>query len=202
MITIKNKQGFSLLELLLAIGIFSILITVVSGIYIAFSKTQTEVRASQRLLNDSQYAMEIMAREIRNNVIFDFEPTIADCNSFLGVNYNTCIILQREDKSLVAFTTYNNILYHIILTCNDDYSSCSWGTNQNDYTYLLSPYTNQVQVEDLDFYISPDVDPYQGAVDEQPRVTIKLKTRYYSTKVVEQVSHNLQTTVSSRIYRR
>ena len=202
MIILKNKQGFSLLELLLAIGIFSMLITVVAGIYIAFSKTQTEVRASQRLLNDSQYAMEIMAREIRNNIIFDFEPTIADCNAFLGVNYNNCIILQREDRSLVAFATYNSRLYHIILTCNDDYSSCSWLTNQNDYTYLLSPDTNQVQVEDLDFYISPSVDPYQGGADEQPRVTIKLKTRYYSTKVVEQVSHNLQTTVSSRIYRR
>ena len=197
----NGRAGFTLLELLIAISIFSILVVVVAGIYVAFSRAQAEVRASQRLLNDSQYAIEVMAREIRNNLIFDFDPTPTDCERFLGTGYVNCLILQREDQSLVAFTTKDSILYHIILPCTDYNSLCSWNT-QNSYTYLLAPTLNQVEVTDLQFYIQPPVDPYQGLSDIQPRVTIKLKTKYSSFKTIEQVSHTLQTTISSRIYRR
>ena len=199
------------MELVIAVGIFALMTGLIAGIYLAFSRLQTESRASQRLLNDSQYALEMMAREIRNNMIFDFDPSAGDCAFYLGESYSNCILLLREDGLLTAFTVNNGALYHVILNCNIDYTSCQlWEPSPSSFTILLSPASNKISVDELDFYIKPNINPYKGCgqiedypdCDYHPRATIRLQVSYASNRTIEQVSQNFQTTVSSRIYRR
>ena len=64
-----NKKGFTLVELLIAISIFASLSIIISGIYLAFSKNQARTKASQSLLNDTQYILETISKEIQNNQI-------------------------------------------------------------------------------------------------------------------------------------
>ena len=177
--------------------------SLIAGIYLAFSRVQAESRASQRLLNDSQYALEMMARESRNSLIFHLSPQGPVCQDKLGPGINNCILLLKEEGLLTAFVLVENILYHVILSCDQNYENCSTWNSNNSYTAaLLGSEINNVSVEELEFYIRPQTDPYSGYSDLQPRVTIKLKTEYASQRVIEQVSSNLQTSVSSRIYRR
>lgn len=199
----KNGAGFTLIELLLSVFIFALLVLAISGVYLAFSKSQSRTKASQQLLNDTQYALEVMAREIRNDSLFDYEPTQADCNAILGTAYDDCILLERADGQLVAFAL-NNIYYkltYILPDCNDDYSICNLPSYKNT-TDLLSTDINSARVLDLAFYIEPSSDPYVSAINQQPKVTIRLKVEYNSLRVPEQVTHLLQTTISSRIYKR
>ena len=60
----KSATGFTLVEILLSISIFLIMTTSVMAIYIAFSKMQVRTLVAQQVINDSQFAMEVMAREI------------------------------------------------------------------------------------------------------------------------------------------
>lgn len=199
----KNNNGFTLIELLIAMFIFSILVFAVSAVYLSFSKAQARTRASQQLLNDAQYALELMAREVRNDSMYDYTPTVADCNAILDSNYDTCLLLKRGNGELIAFAVYqpSQSLVYIIFDCNEDYSSCTWSDAFNR-TNLLSYSLNEVRVTDLNFYIEPSSDPYESGINQQSKVTISMEVTYDSQRAPEQVSHRLQTTISARDYRR
>lgn len=210
----NNKKGFTLVEILIAVSIFTLITMVVSGIYLAFSRAQTNTKASLTLLNDAQYTLEVMSREIRNSsLIF---PTIDDtaCNSLIDPvdqDFDNCIFLERESGQTIVFARYTSLtdaddrrLYYLVLDCDEQYSSCEvWDDNPLNYTIFLSRDTNKVEVEELAFIISPDTNPYiEGGTNQQPRVTIQLKVKSTGERAIERVVHLLQTTVSSRIYRR
>jgi len=201
------NEGFTMVELLMSIGIFMFLSLAIIGIYLAFSKNQTHVRASQQLLNDSQYALEVIAREARNDLLLDYNVSSADCASLLGSsNYQNCIALKRNSGEVIAFAKniVDNSLSYFVLTCSNEniFTTCT-ATGYEASTPLLSPTLNKIKVDELGFVILPNTNPFElGGPNEQPRVTIKLKTSYNSNLAVEKVSHRLQTTVSSRIYRR
>jgi len=199
----NNQSGFTLIELLLAIFVFSLLILAIAAIYLAFSKSQNHTRASQQVLNDAQYVMEIMAREIRNDEIFDYTPEAADCNAKLDEYYDQCILLKRGNGQLVGFAVNSNqYLAYIIFDCNEDYSVCDWRTNPRSFTYLLFPSRNRARATDFGIYIEPSSDPFDSDINQQPKVTIKLEVTYFSEDLAKQASHRLQTTVSSRLYKR
>lgn len=207
----KNK-GFTLIEILIALTIFSFMVLAISGIYIAFTKSQARTKTSQQLLNDSQYVLEIMAREIRSSEILDYNPSGVGgrCTELLGSHYADCILLLRPNGSVVAFAAedgsvsgYRELIY-VVLDCNLDYSSCTWDTDYAS-TVLISPNLNDIELSPggLSFNISPSTNPYDDIdSNQQPIVTIKLNTEYASTKRIEQIDYHLQTSVSSRIYKR
>ena len=212
MIKYNNNKGFTLVEILVSLFIFSLLSIALSGIYIAFTKAQNRTYASQKLLNDMQYSMEIMAREIRNNEIMYFDP---DCDSLIYNNpiaFGSCILLKRENGSVFAFATTtdvtHDILHYLELTHDDtisqDYGGNYYveGGNWENVVVLLQHTKNNADINFLKFDISPSINPYYDNNNEQPKVTIGLGVEYVSEKEAEQISHFLQTTVSSRIYRR
>ncbi|MBU1202890.1 prepilin-type N-terminal cleavage/methylation domain-containing protein [Patescibacteria group bacterium] len=212
----SQNSGFTLLELLISVSVFSLLVLVIAMIYASFNNSQLHTRASQQLLNNSQYALEVMAREIRKDKIVNFNITDVWCDTMLSNGlglFSDCIFLEREDGQTVVFALYKvdtlnptvlNLRY-ILLDCDDDYTSCdtSWSSTNNNSAVFLSGKLNNVNVSALDFIINPSTDPYiAGGEDLQPKVTIRLETEFYSTVPNEQVSQTLQTTISSRIYAR
>ncbi len=62
---IKMKNGFTLVELLVTIGIFSIVIGMVSGIFILGIRQQKVAFASQTVLDQASFALEYMSRTLR-----------------------------------------------------------------------------------------------------------------------------------------
>jgi len=208
-----NQKGFTFVELLVAVSVFSILTIILSGIYVGFSNGQIRAKASQQLLNNGQYALEIMAREIRNNALFSYQPLADDkCGLGLsGADYEDCIILIKEDHQIVMFgwDEDTQTLEHAIVTCvsEGDYLpgiDCTIDRNNpQTNTLLLGPDLNEVNVERVGFSIKPNVNPYLSEiVNRQPQVTIQLKIGSAKEREVEQVSYSLQTSVSSRIYKR
>lgn len=203
----SKSRGFTLIELLVSIAVFMFLSVAIIAIYVAFSRNQAYVKAAQQLLNDSQYALEVMARETRNGLLLDYDVTNSDCATILGAsNYQNCIILRRSDGQIISFAknTVDNSLSYFVLTCSDEsiFSTCT-ASGYEASTSLLSPSLNRIKIDDLGFVITPTTNPFElGGPNQQPLITIKLKTSYSSTLPVEQISQRLQTTVSSRIYKR
>lgn len=206
---VREKKGFTLVEILVSVAVFALAVMSVVRIYAVFSNNQNRTRVSQVTLNNSRYALETMIREIRNDTIYDFSPTTSGlCQSMLGADYANCLIVQREDGRLIAYTT-NPVgdLLAIYLNCNQDYSFCSWSGEiyeDTSFVRMLGESVNNIRVEDLNFIIEPQINPFVGsqAPNRQPQVTISMKVINTSGKVVERISYNFQTSVSSRVYKR
>lgn len=61
----KHLTGFTLIEILVAAFIFSIVITAASGIFVSALKSQTRVLSTQLALDNTSYTLEYMARALR-----------------------------------------------------------------------------------------------------------------------------------------
>jgi len=209
---LKNNQAFTLVEILVATFVLALMVFAVSGVYLAFNSSQIRTNASQQLLNDSQYAIDIMSNEIRNSLIVAF-PGDINCDGVLepavGGGVEDCIMLERSDGQAVAFIRHNSLgglyeIYYLLLDCVSDYSSCQpVDLDFGDAVLILSPEINNINVVDMNFDITPQFNPYiSGGPNYQPKVTISMHTAYNSGNRIENVSHFFQTTVSSRVYRR
>jgi prepilin-type N-terminal cleavage/methylation domain-containing protein len=60
-----NNKGFTLLELLLAISLLSLIITITVGIFVSGSKTQRKIIELSAAQREGGYLMETISREIR-----------------------------------------------------------------------------------------------------------------------------------------
>ena len=173
---VKNKEGFTLVELLIAVSIFAILSTIISGIYLSFSKSQARTKVSQSLLNDAQYILETVAKEIRDNEIVN-NPAWGNINIYT---------LKKENGDVVYFEYWFTEFLRYGLDDDDE----GWYVDLNDPDNFKITYFN--------IYLNPqDLNN-----NEQPRVTISLRVENTTEYEPERVSYKLQTTVSSRIYKR
>jgi len=102
MVLKKYKKGFTLIEILVAVAIFSIVVAVAIGIFTTAMKSQRKILAQQELLDQTSYVMEYMSRALR----MAKKDLTGDCLA-ATLNYNltySAIIGIRGIK----FKNYNN----------------------------------------------------------------------------------------------
>lgn len=78
----KNKKGFTIIELLVAVAVFSFVAGSVSGIFIFSMRGQRKFISEQEIFNQSSYLMEYISRAVR----MAKKDDMADCID-LGLNY-------------------------------------------------------------------------------------------------------------------
>lgn len=64
-IKMKKEEGLTLIEILVVIGVFSGLMTVITGIFLTNLEMQRRTMAVQRTIGEISYAIEYMGRNIR-----------------------------------------------------------------------------------------------------------------------------------------
>lgn len=64
-LNIKTNKGFTLIEMLVAILVFSIIVGSISGIFVSGIREQRKTLSSQVLLDQASYALEYMSRALR-----------------------------------------------------------------------------------------------------------------------------------------
>ena len=62
---LKADAGYSLIELLVAIGVFATVVAIMSGMFMTSLRGQKKAVTVQNLADNIRYAMEIMSKEIR-----------------------------------------------------------------------------------------------------------------------------------------
>lgn len=69
MLTMKQKKdsqkGYSLIELLVSIGLFSAVVSIMASMFMTSLKGQQKAFTAQNLADNMRYAIEIMSKEIR-----------------------------------------------------------------------------------------------------------------------------------------
>lgn len=112
-----TKKGFSLIEILVAVFIFTLTMVLLTGTFSGFLKNYATEKRLQRDIENAQHSINIMAKSIR-------ESAVVSTASFPLNTYN-----YAEDKCVQYRFNSNKIqLGTIVPTTSGDPSSCVFGS--------------------------------------------------------------------------
>ncbi|MFC1632652.1 type II secretion system protein J [Patescibacteria group bacterium] len=92
----RSEKGFTLVEILVAISIFVIVMTIATGAFVNMMKVQRRVNAKTEALQDLRQVTELMVRDIRTGQV-----TRRDSDELEVIN-------QKGDKILYELSPLNN----------------------------------------------------------------------------------------------
>ncbi len=196
------SRGFTLVELLVVLGIFSTVVVAASDIFILASRSERKTFGLERTQADARFTMEAITREIRAGRIDyayyagrgtalatpDAELALADGNGMK-------IRFFESDSTTASL-------------CADAQSTpCLIVAVGSNAPVAITP--KGVAVRNAKFYIAPAADPAKFdpttgtyAANVQPRVTVTLVLQSTAERTSEQSVVYFQTTASSRVYQR
>jgi len=187
---VKNKKGFTLMEMVVATALFLIAVTASIGIFLSAVKANNKVNLMQEVENEARYVIETIAKKIRlGTIYYDYYEEA------YGVNFeNPVSILALADNA-------DNVSYFAL---NGDGESV--GIIQVDFSDsgIWSDLTSgDIIVDELSFYLIPKLDPFSQSAEsiQQPLVIIHLEAHYNNTDDTEG-KIKIQTGVSSRQYKK
>lgn len=161
---VKKNIGFTLLEMVIAMGIFIVLFTLTLGIYSYSLKAEQRSMQLAKLQKEAQLIMEVIAKKIRTSrVDYDFYGgTIPDTEE-----YTEELALRDRNGDLVVFKLKGESI-----------GICGFGACISDDEYSAIP-ADEVTVTTLKFFISPLISPF--SLDEPPtqypKITIIMNLR-------------------------
>ena len=188
-----TKNAYTLIEVLVAVGLFTIVIAAPTGFFVSALKGQQKALASQEVLDEVSYALEYMSRSLRMakkelNCASKSDPTTCACLKIggYGVNYE----LTHEGKG-IKFTNYQNQCQEFFLDINDNrFKEVKDGGE-------AIPLTSD-DLEVVVFKIGPQ-DSWGQNDNKQPKITLFLEVKGVESARPElQPKIQIQTTVSQR----
>ena len=144
-----DKNGFTLVEILVAIGIFSLVISVAVGTFVGGSSSQKKIMELSDTQREAGYLMETVSRELRMATAIDPSQ-------------------EKNSDSDIEFTNYENIL---IEYCRADQNgSCNIAGKYfaRDGEIINS---SSIEITDLTFYTS------ETFANVQPVITVVMKVK-------------------------
>ena len=160
--TITN-HGFTLLEMVIALGIFIVLFSLTLGIYSYALKAEQRTIQASKLQKEAQLIMEILAKQIRRSKVdyVYYGGSIAPA----GVS-NLALLDNKGNQTVFRFNSGNNSLD----VCTQDCEVAGI------FTAIPS---QDVSVDSLTFFISPATNPFtlSAPPSEFPRVTVVMSLR-------------------------
>ena len=191
-------HGFTLLEMVVAVGIFSIAVVILMQIFLTASKSQQKSSAILRAQAEARYALEIISRQVRSGYLdYDYYTAgLPDSDSDGISDPQTELALRDLDNNQIIFSRSS-------ADCPTDISNCL----KMDFAGVVQNLSGKgLEIENLGFYISPITDPFISDFDpvtgSQPKVTIIMAVKSTGSKPEQIATVFLQTTVSSRYYKR
>jgi four helix bundle protein len=188
----SRSKAFSLIELVISLGILVLVILAAMGVYLRVIGTREQSLGELNIQEEGQYIMGLIVKDIRAGVI-DYD------------SYGVALSNPEDELWLLDLSSSaNQIRYRSDLTASGDCSveRCKLerckkiACGESDYEEVTM---NEVSLERLDFYIRPFEDPFVSGSEiyVHPRVTVVLglKSMMEATGPAEIV---IQQTVSQR----
>jgi prepilin-type N-terminal cleavage/methylation domain-containing protein len=180
----ENNRGFTLIEALVSVLIFSVIFVAIVSVFISSIKVQRYTLAYQNLTDQSSYVMEYISRQLRMAKKTGVSPVCASgTNVILGTNYaapgNTSIYFTKYDYSSGTLKCKGFLVESKVLK---DY--------EEGRSSLKLPLTSsKIQIDSLNVSVI-------DVPGQQPKATIYLEME--ETSVTPGPKIKIQTTVSQR----
>ena len=178
---LQIKSGFTLMETLVALGIFSLVVSVTVGIFVGSSGSQKKIMELYGTQREGSYLMETISRELRMATAICAVNTDPDCAL-------PRLEMENKETDVLEFKNYEG---EWIIYCRSLLSgACNSGGEyfSRDGEVINS---SDIKIEDLTFYTS------ETFTNVQPVVTIVMKVRStgkYGTELT------LQNSIALRLY--
>lgn len=101
----KNREGFTMIELLVAMGLFSIVVSIASATFVQSLRAQRQIVALMAANDNAGLALEQIVREIRTGKEFSTVGTSLSFINYLNesVTYNlNGQAIERNNKPITA----------------------------------------------------------------------------------------------------
>lgn len=174
------NRGFSLIEILVAIAIFSVIVGTAMGVFASAIKSQKRVLAQQELLDQTSYAMEYISRALR----MARKDISGSCLTTVGAGNN-----YETDGNRIRFLNYLNKCQEFFFENNQIKERKSTDSTAANFEASLPLTAQKILVNQFKVNLSG-----QDQIDYlQPAVTI-----FWDILGREQTSMKIQTTISQR----
>lgn len=207
----QKKKGFTLIEALVSLGIFSIVVVAATGVILSIISSNKKNQAISSVVNNLNYSIESMVRDIKTGYRYKCSFIGAGTDLLLE-NYKldsgTCGTLGQESPDITLVSTISGkeqiVRYELVNDGDKAYIKKTLYTESGGTvtpsSYALTD-TKNISIEKLRFFIKtpPSVIPKQeGIFPGQPSVQLILK----GTAKVNQINISdffIQTFISQRL---
>lgn len=200
---IKNNKGFTLLEMIVSMGIFTIVAVIAVGSLVRISSLNRQAQSLQAATNNINYILESMSREMRVGSTYHCTNAIVYNQGSAGLTFNICD--GNGDKGIL-FKSSNvdnngcNLVYgywfkqdpitsHWSISKSQQTTDCDSAITRESALPLVDD--NNVTITDVDYDNQPGSNGYS-------RFSIELKG-YAGKKDNEKVKFSIRTMISQRI---
>ena len=173
-----KSMGFTLIEMIVALGLFTVVILVGVGSLTGMSAAASKAKTASIVIDNLNFALENMARSMRTGMDYHCglggmitEP--ADCPTG-----SPAVAFKNDSGKTVVFRKNGTQIERSV--------------DEGPFLSITSP---QISVETLNFFVDGSI-AGDGA---QPKVLIVVRGTA-GVKEKEQTTFNIQTTVSQRIF--
>lgn len=193
-----QNQGFTLIEMIVSLGIFSIVVTTAVGAMLILISTNQQLQSEQNVMTNLSFALDTMTREIRtgynyyctsNTAQINFHENIGaavnDCDSGREGNTKQGVSFYEGGKSLTGASSATRIIYYYDAGTESIYRKIGGDSAQAIVSSGLA-------ITDAQFYVTGTT----LGDTEQPTVTIYLEAQDVND---DSKTYYLQTTVTQRI---
>lgn len=211
---LRNQRGYTIVELVVAMTIFSVVVIVAVGGFVAVQRTSQKTAAQRKVQQDSRTNLEQLARQVRAGQInYGFYAKSVNTNDIrCNLAGRRMLAMYVADATSSApkqvFYFYDagtKRLYSLTsadLTTNPDCANVVGSADKVDQL------AEDVSLSDLQFFVLPTrnpLDPAQSDIvkNTHPRVTVLWTAQTGANSSSGNASYNqdrLQMTISTRSY--
>ena len=178
--TTDRMRGYTLLELIVSVGLFSLVMVIVMGVYLALISYDRQARATNQLVANLSFGLESMARNIRTGTGYSCSGGICTSFGFTDAQKSAVLYRLKTDGTLGRCT---GAAAATAASCTDSVA-----------TALTDP---RIEIEVLRFNVIGESNS-AGDVITQPFVTITTQGAM-TTDAGEEIDFAIQTTATQRV---
>jgi prepilin-type N-terminal cleavage/methylation domain-containing protein len=108
MVSRTSQQGFTLIEMIVSLAIFSFVITIAVGALLMLMNTNKQLQGEQSVMTNLSFALDSMTREIRTGTFYycDSQPSNSGTNNIFNSSNDLDADLLLKDLSTNPVTYY------------------------------------------------------------------------------------------------
>jgi prepilin-type N-terminal cleavage/methylation domain-containing protein len=181
--------GFTLIEMMVAVSIFSIVMLVSTGAIFSMVEANKKARAVQSVMTNLNFALESMSRDIRVGSGYSCESAAGSRVDCLGGGDYFSFYANRDVNGNGIINAFDTVTYRKVGSRIEKEILTNEGAGGLS---VSSPITaSEIQVTNMQFYVTGT-----GIGEGQPKVTVVIQG--YSGTSTTRSDFNIQTTVSQR----
>lgn len=203
---ISKNSGFTLIEMIVSLGVFSIVVTTAVGALLMLISTNQQLQAEQSVMTNLSFALDTMTREIRTGLNYYCADSsggdnlvFANGHEALASSTKDCVNVRMGSKQGISFfeggsSLSQGIDRRILYYYDADLRTILRKLGNGDPESIVS---SGLIIEDVQFYVTGSSKLKDSGDTDQPTVTVYIVAT--EKEDADSKRYYLQTTITQRI---